>query len=187
MNRLHQKYNTELKDSLKSELGLTNVCEVPKLEKIVLNAGVGRAVQDSKHLDIAISSLEKISGQKPVVTKAKKSIATYKLRETNPIGVKVTLRGERMWNFLDRLIAVVIPRMRDFRGLSTKSFDPQGNYSIGITDQTVFPEISFEDASATHGLQINLVTSCKDAKHSEVFLRSLGLPLTKIKNKEEGE
>lgn len=187
MNRLHEKYNTELKDALKSELGLSNISEVPKLEKIVLNAGVGRAVQDSKHLDVVISSLEKISGQKPVVTKAKKSIATYKLRETNPIGVKVTLRGERMWNFLDRLIAVVIPRIRDFRGLSAKSFDPQGNYSIGITDQTVFPEISYEDASATHGLQINLVTNCKDMKHSEVFLRSLGLPLVKVKNEEKGE
>ncbi|MDQ5943564.1 MAG: large subunit ribosomal protein [Patescibacteria group bacterium] len=185
MNRLHQKYNTEIRDALKKELGLDNINQTPKLEKIVLNAGVGRAVQDSKHLDIVVSSLEKISGQKPVITKAKKSIATYKLRETNPIGVKVTLRGERMWNFLDRLIAVVIPRMRDFRGLSLKSFDPTGNYSIGINDQTVFPEISYEDASATHGLQINLVTNCQDAKQSEAFLRSLGLPL--IKNTEKGE
>lgn len=185
MNRLHQQYNTELKNSLKSELGLGNISEVPSLEKIVLNAGVGRAVQDSKHLDIVFSSLEKISGQKPVITKAKKSIATYKLREKNPIGVKVTLRGERMWNFLDRLIAVVIPRMRDFRGLSATSFDPQGNYSIGISDQTVFPEISYEDASATHGLQISIVINSKDPSHAEALMRSLGLPL--IKNKEKGE
>lgn len=185
MNRLHQRYNTELRNSLKSELGLTNINEVPRLEKIVLNAGVGRAVQDSKHLDIVFGSLEKISGQKPVITKAKKSIATYKLREENPIGVKVTLRGERMWNFLDRLIAVVIPRMRDFRGLSAKSFDPQGNYSIGISDQTVFPEISYEDASATHGLQINIVAQSKNPEHAEALLRVLGLPL--IKKTEKGE
>ena len=185
MNRLHQRYNTELRNSLKSELGLTNINEVPRLEKIVLNAGVGRAVQDSKHLDIVFGSLEKISGQKPVITKAKKSIATYKLREKNPIGVKVTLRGERMWNFLDRLIAVVIPRMRDFRGLSAKSFDPQGNYSIGISDQTVFPEISYEDASATHGLQINIVAQSKNPEHAEALLRALGLPL--IKKTEKGE
>lgn len=185
MNRLHEQYNTKLRNSLKSELGLTNINEVPRLEKIVLNAGVGRAVQDSKHLDIVFGSLEKISGQKPVITKAKKSIATYKLREKNPIGVKVTLRGERMWNFLDRLIAVVIPRMRDFRGLSTKSFDPQGNYSIGISDQTVFPEISYEDASATHGLQINIVAQSKNPDHAEALLRALGLPL--IKKTEKGE
>jgi large subunit ribosomal protein L5 len=185
MNRLHQQYNTELRNSLKSELGLSNINEVPRLEKIVLNAGVGRAVQDSKHLDIVFGSLEKISGQKPIITKAKKSIATYKLREQNPIGVKVTLRGERMWNFLDRLIAVVIPRMRDFRGLSANSFDPQGNYSIGISDQTVFPEISYEDASATHGLQINIVTQSKNPEHAEALLRALGLPL--IKKTEKGE
>ena len=185
MNRLHQRYNTELRNSLKSELGLSNINEVPRLEKIVLNAGVGRAVQDSKHLDIVFGSLEKISGQKPIITKAKKSIATYKLREKNPIGVKVTLRGERMWNFLDRLIAVVIPRMRDFRGLSAKSFDPQGNYSIGISDQTVFPEISYEDASATHGLQINIVAQSKNPEHAEALLRALGLPL--IKKTEKGE
>lgn len=187
MNRLHKKYDTEIRDALKTELGLSNINEVPRLEKIVLNSGVGRAVQDSKHLDVVVSSIEKISGQKPIITKAKKSIASYKLRETNPIGVKVTLRGERMWNFLDRLIAVVIPRMRDFRGLSAKSFDPQGNYSIGISDQTVFPEISFEDASVTHGLQINLVTSSMDAKNSEALLRSLGMPLVKINNTEKGE
>ncbi len=185
MNRLHQKYNTELKAALLKELSLQNINEVPKIEKIVLNAGVGRAVQDSKHLDIVITSLEKISGQKPIITKAKKSIATYKLREKNPIGVKVTLRGERMWNFLDRLIAIVIPRMRDFRGLSLKSFDPQGNYSIGISDQTVFPEISYEDASATHGLQVNIVTFCKDKSQSEALLRQLGLPLIKTPKKGE--
>jgi len=179
MNRLLKSYQTEIRPQLKTELGLSNVNQTPKLEKIVLNAGVGRAVQDSKHLDIVVSTLTKISGQKPVITKAKNSIAAFKLREENPIGVKVTLRGEHMWDFLDRLIAVVIPRMRDFRGLSNKSFDPQGNYSIGISDQTVFPEISFEDASATHGLQINIVTSTNNKEHAQLLMQKLGLPLEK--------
>lgn len=177
MNRLQEQYQNEYRDQLKKELDLSNIHQVPGLEKIVINAGVGRAVQDSKHLDAAVATLTTISGQKPVVTRAKKSIATYKLRETNPIGVKVTLRGERMWYFLDRLISVVIPRMRDFRGLSGNSFDPQGNYSIGINDQTIFPEISFEDASATHGLQINIVTSTQDKDHAKALLTKLGLPL----------
>jgi len=179
MNRLHEKYQKEIRTQLKDDLGLANINQVPRLEKIVLNSGVGRAVQDSKHLDIVVATLTKISGQKPIITKSRNSIAAFKLREENPIGVKVTLRGERMWDFLDRLIAVVIPRTRDFRGLSSKSFDPQGNYSIGLNDQTVFPEISFEDASATHGLQINIVTSTKEKEHARVLLQKLGLPLEK--------
>jgi len=179
MNRLQEKYQKQLKDELMKELSLDNVNNIPKIEKIVINAGVGRAVQDSKHLDAVVATITKISGQKPVITKAKNSIASFKLREENPIGVKVTLRGDHMWNFLDRLISVVIPRMRDFRGLSRKSFDPQGNYSIGIIDQTVFPEISFEDASATHGLQINIVSNTKDKGHAELLLKKLGLPLEK--------
>ena len=179
MNRLLKTYQTEIKTQLKTELDLSNINQVPKLEKIVINSGVGRAVQDSKHLDVVVATLTKISGQKPVVTKAKNSISAFKLREENPIGVKVTLRGEHMWDFLDRLIAVVIPRMRDFRGLSMKSFDPQGNYSIGINDQTVFPEISYEDASATHGLQINIVTTAKNKDQAVLLLKKLGLPLEK--------
>lgn len=177
MNRLHEKYIKEIRSQLKTELELANVHQVPGLEKIVLNAGVGRAVQDSRHLETAEATLTKISGQKPVITKARNSIATFKLREENPIGVKVTLRGERMWDFLDRLIAIVIPRMRDFRGLSNNSFDPQGNYSIGINDQTVFPEISFEDAGATHGLQVNIVTTTQNKEQARVLMQKLGLPL----------
>lgn len=177
MNRLHEKYLKEIRPTLKKELGLANIHEVPGLEKIVLNSGVGRAVQDSRHLETAEATLTKISGQKPVITKARNSIATFKLREENPIGVKVTLRGERMWDFLDRLIAVVIPRMRDFRGLSNNSFDPQGNYSIGLNDQTVFPEISFEDAGATHGLQINIVTTTQNKEQAKILMQKLGLPL----------
>jgi large subunit ribosomal protein L5 len=181
MNRLHQKYQKEIKSALKSELELANIHQVPAIEKIVVNAGVGRATQDTKHLDAAVKTITHITAQKPVITKARNSIAAYKLREGNPIGVKVTLRGERMWDFLDRLIAVVLPRTRDFRGLSAKSFDPQGNYSIGLRDQTVFPEINFEDASATHGLQLTLVTTTTNKDHAEALLRKLGLPLEKGK------
>ena len=181
MNRLHAQYNSEIKMALRDELALSNVHEVPTIEKIVLNAGVGRATQDTKHLDAAVATLTRISGQKPVVTKAKNSIAAYKLREGNPIGTKVTLRGERMWEFLDRLISVVIPRTRDFRGLPLKRFDPQGNYSIGMNDQTVFPEINFEDANATHGLQLVIVTTTHNKDHALALMRKLGLPLEKGK------
>ena len=179
MNRLHEKYQKQIRSELLTELDLHNIELVPGVEKIVINAGVGRAVQDSRHLETAVATLTKISGQKPVVTKARNSIATYKLREGNPIGVKVTLRSEQMWYFLDRFIAVVLPRTRDFRGLSLKSFDPQGNYSIGLNDQTVFPEVSFEDANATHGLQVNIVTTARNQTEAEALLRQLGLPLQK--------
>lgn len=179
MNRLQQTYQTKLKGELKDTLELSNVHQIPKIEKIVVNTGVGRAVADSKYLDTAVETLTKITGQKPVVTKARHSIASFKLREGMPIGAKVTLRGEKMWYFLDRLIAVVIPRMRDFRGLSIKSFDPQGNYSMGINDQTVFPELNFEDSTAAGGLQITIITSAKTPEQSEALLRGLGLPLEK--------
>lgn len=181
MNRLQSRYQKEIKSEMKSELNLANIHQVPAISKIVVNAGVGRATQDSKHLDTAVTTLSRVTGQKPIVTKATHSIAAYKLCEGNSIGAKVTLRGERMWDFLDRLIAVVIPRMRDFRGLPLKSFDPQGNYSIGLNDQTVFPEINFEDANATHGLQLTIVTSTKNKDHAQVLLRKLGLPLEKGK------
>jgi len=155
MNRLQTKYNNTVKSELKTELGISNVHQIPKIEKIMVNSGVGKAVADSKHLDAAVATLTKITGQKPVITKARNSIATFKLREGMEIGAKVTLRGERMYSFLDRLIAVVLPRTRDFRGVSTKAFDKSGNYSIGFNDQTVFPEISYEDASAVHGFPDN--------------------------------
>lgn len=179
MNRLQTKYSDTIRAELKDELSVSNVHQIPKIEKIVLNSGVGKAVADSKHLDAAVATLAKISGQKPVVTKARNSIATFKLREGMEIGAKVTLRGERMYSFLDRLIAVVLPRTRDFHGVSAKAFDKSGNYSIGISDQTVFPEISYEDASAVHGLQITIVISGNDPKASKVLLEKLGMPFEK--------
>jgi large subunit ribosomal protein L5 len=179
MNRLQTKYNDTVKSELKTELGISNVHQIPKIEKIMVNSGVGKAVADSKHLDAAVATLTKITGQKPVITKARNSIATFKLREGMEIGAKVTLRGERMYSFLDRLIAVVLPRTRDFRGVSAKAFDKSGNYSIGFNDQTVFPEISYEDASAVHGLQITIVISGNDPKASKVLLEKLGMPFEK--------
>lgn len=179
MNRLKTSYNTTIRGELKSELKLNNVHEIPMIEKIVLNAGVGKAVQDTKHLDAVVATLTKISGQKPVITKAQHSIASFKLREGMPIGTKVTLRGEQMYSFLDRLIAVVLPRTRDFHGVSAKAFDKSGNYSIGINDQTVFPEISYDDAAAIHGLQITIVISGNNPKGSKMLLQKMGMPFEK--------
>lgn len=179
MNRLQTSYNKDLRNALKDELSLANTHQIPKIEKIVINAGIGRAVQDSKHLDTAVATLTKISGQKPVITKAQHSIATFKLREGMPIGTKVTLRGERMYAFLDRLIAVVLPRTRDFHGVSAKAFDKSGNYSIGIYDQTVFPEISYDEAAAVHGLQVTIVISGNNPKGSKLLLQKMGMPFEK--------
>lgn len=179
MNRLQTKYNSDIRAELKNELELGNVHQIPKLEKVVINAGIGRAVQDSKHLDSAVATLTKISGQKPIITKAQHSIASFKLREGMPIGAKVTLRGEQMYAFVDRLIAVVLPRTRDFHGVSAKAFDKSGNYSIGINDQTVFPEISYDDASAIHGLQITLVISGNNPRGSKLMLQKMGMPFEK--------
>ncbi len=179
MNRLAQTYQTKVRGDLQTQLGLDNVHQIPKIEKIVVNVGVGKAVADSKYLDMAVENLTAITGQKPVITKARHSIASFKLREGMPIGAKVTLRGEYMWNFLDRLISIVIPRMRDFRGLSVKSFDPQGNYSIGFSDQTVFPELSQDDNAAGGSLQVTITTSAKNPEQAEALLRGLGFPLEK--------
>lgn len=179
MNRLLTNYKTEIASELQSELNLKNVHQIPKIEKIVINAGIGRAVQDNKHLDAAVATLTKISGQKPVITKAQHSIASFKLREGMPIGTKVTLRGERMYSFLDRLIAVVLPRTRDFHGVNAKAFDKSGNYSIGIYDQTVFPEISYDEAVAIHGLQITIVISGASPKASKALLQKMGMPFEK--------
>lgn len=179
MNRLAQTYQTKVRNELQTQLGLANVHQIPKVEKIVVNVGVGKAVADSKYLDMAVENLTAITGQKPVITKARHSIASFKLREGMPIGAKVTLRGEYMWNFLDRLISIVIPRMRDFRGLSVKSFDPQGNYSIGFSDQTVFPELSQDDNAAGGSLQVTITTSAKNPEQAEALLRGLGFPLEK--------
>jgi large subunit ribosomal protein L5 len=179
MNRLVQKYRQDAVPALQQEFGYRNLQQVPRLEKVVINVGAGRAAADSKVLETAMATVSKISGQSPVQTVAKKSIAGFKLREGNKIGAKVTLRGERMYDFVDRLVSIVLPRIRDFRGLSTKAFDPQGNYSIGVDDQSIFPEISFDEITTTHGLQVNIVTTAKTAAEGKKLLELLGFPFKK--------
>lgn len=177
MNRLLEKYQTAVAGHIKEQLGLKNVHQTPRLVKVVVSVGVGRAVVDQKYLDNAVATLRKLTGQQPVVTKAKNSIAGFKLREGNAIGAKVTLRGERMYDFLDRLNSIVFPRLRDFHGLSIKAFDRNGNYSIGLTEHTVFPEISYEETNQSHGIQITLVTTATNKEQGEALLRGLGVPL----------
>lgn len=177
--RLKAAYDNEHIAALKKELNLKNIHEVPQLEKIVVNVGLGRAKDDKKAFEVATTTLRKITAQEPVKTLAKKSIAGFKLREGNVIGLKVTLRGERMYEFYDRLVNIVLPRLRDFHGVSLQSFDSQGNYSLGINDQTVFPEITFEDAPITHGLQIIFAINNNDPAHSRALLEKLGMPLEK--------
>jgi large subunit ribosomal protein L5 len=176
MNRLRQRYQDEIRPTLQKERGYTNVHQIPRIEKVVINSGVGRAVSDSKHLEIVSGTIRKITGQAPVTTVAKNSIAGFKLREENKIGVMVTLRGERMYNFLDRLVSIALPRIRDFRGISEKAFDGQGNYSIGLNEQSVFPEITFEEAANRHGLQVNIVTSAGNPEESRRLLELMGFP-----------
>lgn len=183
MSRLKQKYHEQAVASITKELDVKNAHRVPKLTKIVVSVGVGRAVMDQKYLDNAVDTLTKITGQKPIITKARLSVAGFKLREGQSIGTKVTLRGERMYDFLDRLIAVVLPRLRDFHGLSVKAFDPQGNYTIGLTEQTLFPEISYEDAQLSHGVQVTLVTNAQNKTEGEALLRALGMPLERKETK----
>ncbi len=175
-SRLKAEYDKTLVSDLKKELGLKNVFEVPRLEKIVINAGLGRAKDDKRYLEAAANTLRKITGQQPVETLAKKSIAAFKLREGNKVGLKVTLRGERMYEFADRFINIVLPRLRDFHGVSNSSFDKQGNYSIGLTDQSVFPELSFEDTSTAHGLQVVFNIKANNAEDSKALLEKLGIP-----------
>ena len=176
MNRLHEKYQNETRASLQQEFGYANVHQIPKVEKVVVNTGVGRATADSKHIETAVHMLRQITGQQPIKTKAKKSIAGFKLREGNIIGASVTLRGERMYDFLDRLVAVALPRIRDFRGISDEAFDPQGNYSLGISDQSIFPEIPFEEAGNGQSLQVNIVTTAKNREEGARLLTLLGFP-----------
>jgi len=174
--RLKHRYITEVRPQLLKELGLTNIMLVPRLEKIVLNVGVGEATTQAKLLEGAQADLEKISGQKPIVTRAKKSISNFRLREGNPIGVKVTLRGERMWEFFDRLVSFAIPRIRDFRGLPKNSFDGHGNYTFGVTEQLIFPEISFDDVDSVRGMDITIVTSAANDEHGHALLAAFGFP-----------
>ena len=176
MPRLKEKYNKEIASQLKSDLGIQNAMEVPKLTKIVVNMGVGAAAGDAKLLDAAMTDMRVITGQQPMVTRAKKSIAGFHIREGQAIGCKVTLRGDRMWEFLDRLLATAIPRVRDFRGLSTKSFDGRGNYSMGVTEQLIFPEIEYDKIDRTRGMDITVVTSAKNDENALALLKALGFP-----------
>ncbi len=177
MADLKKVYDEELKPKLKEELGLTNVMEVPRITKITLNMGVGEAIGDRKQLDAAVSNLEAIAGQKVVTNNARKSIAGFKIREGYPIGCKVTLRRERMYDFLERLISIAIPRQRDFRGISPKSFDGRGNFSMGVTEQIVFPEIDYDKIDKIRGLDIAITTTAKNDDEGRALLRAFKFPL----------
>jgi len=177
--RLQNDYNTKFVPELQKELELANVHQVPRLEKIVINVGLGRAKDDKKVIEAAKNTLRKITGQEPIETVAKNSIAGFKLREGNMIGLKLTLRGTRMYEFVDRLINIVLPRLRDFHGVSAKAFDKQGNYSIGMTDQSVFPELSFEETTTTHGLQVVFVVKAQNRDQSRALLTKFGMPFEK--------
>ncbi len=177
MADLKSVYEQEIRPKLKEELGLSNIMEVPRITKITLNMGVGDAVADRKQLDAAVADMEAIAGQKPVLTKARKSIAGFKIRDDMPIGCKVTLRRERMYEFLDRLISIAIPRQRDFRGINPKSFDGRGNFAMGITEQIVFPEIDYDKIDKIRGLDIAIVTTAKTDDQSRALLRAFNFPL----------
>lgn len=177
--RLKEKYWSEVVPALREQLQYENVNEIPRLQKIVVNMGVGAAVQDIKQLDAAIEDLRIITGQQPMTTRARKSIASFKIREGMPIGAKVTLRGDRMWEFFDRLVAAAIPRIRDFRGLSAKSFDGRGNYSMGVTEQLIFPEVDYDRVDRTRGMDITFVTSAKTDEEARALLDAFGFPFKK--------
>ncbi|HXQ43864.1 MAG TPA: 50S ribosomal protein L5 [Acidimicrobiales bacterium] len=174
--RLKERYDTSTRAELQAQLGLSNVMEVPRLEKIVINMGVGKATQQPSLIEGAVKDLEVISGQKPVVTRARSSIAAFKLREGMPIGAKVTLRGDRAWEFLDRLIALAIPRIRDFRGLSPRSFDGHGNYTFGVTEQLIFPEVDYDRVDTTRGMDITICTTARSDDEGRAFLVAFGFP-----------
>ena len=177
--RLRELYSAQIRDALKDELGLSNVMQVPRLEKIVVNMGVGDAAQQAKLLDGAVADLEVITGQKPLITRARKSVSNFKLREGQAIGAKATLRGDRMYEFLDRLITLAIPRIRDFRGLSPRSFDGNGNYTFGVTEQLIFPEVDYDKVDRTRGMDITIVTSAADDASGQALLTAFGFPFRK--------
>lgn len=176
MNRLKEQYDNEIVNSLVEKFDYESVMEVPKIEKIVLNMGVGDAVANSRNLENAVNELTLISGQKPIVTRAKRSVAGFRLREGMPIGAKVTLRGNRMYDFLDKLVSVSLPRVRDFRGVSKNSFDGRGNYTLGVREQLIFPEISYDDVSKVRGLDIVIVTTAETDEEARELLTELGMP-----------
>jgi large subunit ribosomal protein L5 len=174
--RLKERYHSELREALRDQLGLQNIMQVPLPAKVVVNMGTGDAPRDARILEGAIKDLTTITGQKPAIRRARKSIATFKIREGMPVGAAVTLRGDRMWDFLDRLLSIVLPRIRDFRGLNPRSFDGRGNYTFGVTEQLVFPEIDYDDVDATRGMDITIVTSAKSDEEGRALLTALGFP-----------
>ena len=176
MSRLRERYEKEVAPALKKEFGYRNVMAIPKIEKIIVNMGLGEATQNAKIVDVGADEVARVTGQKPVVTRAKKSIAQFKVRKGMPIGAMVTLRGERMWEFLDRLIAVALPRVRDFRGVSPRGFDGRGNYTLGLKDQLLFPEIDYMKVDKARGMNISVVTTAKSDQESRKLLQLLGMP-----------
>ena len=179
MNRLKQIYTEEIAPALFDELALENVMQIPKIQKVVVNIGVGEAIDNPKALDEAVRDLTTITGQRPVITKAKKSIANFKLREGRTIGTKVTLRGDRMWAFLDRLINVALPRVRDFRGISAEAFDGRGNYTLGLEEQLIFPEINYDQVEKVRGMEITIVTTADNDDQARTLLTKIGMPFRK--------
>jgi large subunit ribosomal protein L5 len=179
MNIMQAKYQNEVAPALKKELNLTNVMEIPQVKKVVINIGLGEAMDNPKAMDAAVADLTAITGQKPVITKARKSIANFKLREGRAIGTSVTLRGEKMWAFLDRLMNIVLPRVRDFRGVSDESFDGRGNYTLGLREQIIFPEIEYDKVDKVRGMEITIVTSATSDDQSLALLKLLGMPFRK--------
>jgi large subunit ribosomal protein L5 len=179
MPRLKQRYRDEVAPALREQLGLKNAMQIPRLEKIVLNVGLGEAINDSKALDGAMADLAAITGQKPRINRARKSIAAFKLREGMPIGIKVTLRGDRMWEFFDRLVTVALPRTRDFRGMNPRSFDGRGNYTFGLTEQLVFPEVAYDSVDKVRGMDVTIVTTTEVDAHARALLDAFGFPFVR--------
>lgn len=174
--RLKERYQKDVAPAIAKEFGITNPMAIPRVQKVVLNMGMGEAIANAKILDTAVDELRAITGQKPVITKAKKSIASFKLRQGMPIGVMVTLRGDRMYEFLDRLVSIALPRVRDFRGVSPKAFDGRGNYTIGVREQLIFPEIDFNKVDKLRGMNISIITSARNDEQARALLRGLGMP-----------
>jgi large subunit ribosomal protein L5 len=179
MNRMQEKYNNDVVPALRKAFDLKNIMQVPRITKIVVNIGMGEAMDNPKAMEAAVSDLTIVTGQKPVMTKARKSIANFKLREGRLIGTKVTLRGERMWAFLDRLLSTALPRVRDFRGVSANAFDGRGNYTLGLRDQLIFPEIEYDKIDKLRGMEVTIVTTAKDDDQARVLLQLLGMPFSK--------
>lgn len=180
MNRIRERYQKEIVPALVKGLNLRNVMEVPRIQKVIVNIGLGEALDNPKALDAAVIDLTAITGQKPIVTKARKSVANFKLREGRQIGAVVTMRGERMWDFLDRLMNIVLPRVRDFRGVSPESFDGRGNYTLGLREQIIFPEIDYDKVDKVRGMEITIVTSASNDDQARMLLQLLGMPFRKV-------